>query len=89
MFSAHPDSPPVLRFYTWNKPTLSLGCFQDYKKVVSEPFIVHNKMDVVRRITGGRSVLHQYEVTYAVVAPQTGVFEGKRCSKRTGGSRKR
>lgn len=75
--SLRPDSAPILRFYTWEKPTLSLGCFQDYKKVVCEPFIVHNKIDVVRRITGGRSVLHQDEVTYAVVAPQTGVFEGQ------------
>jgi lipoate-protein ligase A len=75
--SIRPDSAPVLRFYTWKKPTLSLGCFQNYKKVVCEPFIVHNKIDVVRRVTGGRSVLHQYEVTYAVVAPQTGVFEGQ------------
>lgn len=73
---AGPDRPPTLRFYTWTNPTLSLGCFQDYKKVVSEPFIVHNKMDVVRRITGGRSVLHHKEVTYAVVAPLAGDFQG-------------
>lgn len=76
MLCVRPESAPVLRFYTWQRPTLSLGCFQDYKKVVCAPFIVHNKIDVVRRMTGGRSVLHQYEVTYAVVAPQTGVFEG-------------
>lgn len=77
MLCVRPESAPVLRFYTWQRPTLSLGCFQDYKKVVCDPFLVHNKIDVVRRITGGRSVLHQYEVTYAVVASQTGVFEGQ------------
>ena len=69
--SLEPDSLPVLRFYTWERPTLSLGYFQDYERVVSEPFVVHNKIDVVRRITGGRAVLHDIEVTYAVVSLNT------------------
>jgi lipoate-protein ligase A len=63
------DNEPVLRFYTWQRPTLSLGFFQKYKKVVHEPFCVHNNIHVVRRITGGRAVLHHVEVTYAVIAP--------------------
>ena len=71
---ADPGTPPVLRFYTWQRPTLSLGYFQDYKTVVWEPFLVHNKIDVVRRITGGRAVLHHREVTYAIVAPLTDRF---------------
>ena len=71
---AMPGTAPVLRFYTWERPTLSLGYFQDYKKVVLDTFCVHNNIDVVRRITGGRSVLHQYEVTYAVVAPLEKLF---------------
>ncbi len=70
-----PDAPPVVRFYSWERPTLSLGYFQDYKRVVCEPFCVHNKIDVVRRITGGRAVLHQFEVTYAIVAPLQHTFE--------------
>ena len=68
------DRPPVLRFYTWQKPTLSLGYFQQYKRVVQESFVVHNNIDVVRRITGGRAVLHQYEVTYALAGPLTNIF---------------
>ena len=68
-------SAPVLRFYTWQRPTLSLGFFQQYKRVVQESFVVHNNIDVVRRITGGRAVLHQWEVTYALVAPLIGIFE--------------
>jgi lipoyl(octanoyl) transferase len=66
---ADADSRPLLRFYSWLPASLSLGYFQNYKRVVNRQFCVHNKIDVVRRITGGRSVLHQYEVTYAVVAP--------------------
>jgi lipoyl(octanoyl) transferase len=68
---------PVLRFYTWKKPTLSLGFFQDYKRVVSESFIMHNNIDVVRRITGGRAVLHQFEVTYALGGPLKNHFADK------------
>ena len=30
---------------------------------------MHNNIDVVRRITGGRAVLHQFEVTYALAGP--------------------
>ena len=36
---------------------------------------MHNNIDVVRRITGGRAVLHQWEVTYAIAAPLDGIFE--------------
>jgi len=72
---ANSGTCPVLRLYSWERPTLSLGYFQNYKRVVCEPFCVHNKIDVVRRITGGRAVLHHYEVTYAVVAPLQHVFE--------------
>jgi lipoate-protein ligase A len=77
--SAIENEQPTLRLYTWQRPTLSLGYFQDYKRVVCEPFIVHNKIHVVRRPTGGRAVLHDLEMTYAVAAPlDRGVF--KNCS---------
>jgi lipoyl(octanoyl) transferase len=69
-----PNDPPILRFYSWERPTLSLGYFQDYKRVVVESFLLHNNIDVVRRPTGGRAVLHDKEVTYAVIANLNGVF---------------
>jgi lipoyl(octanoyl) transferase len=66
---------PVLRLYTWEHPTLSLGYFQNYKSVVCEAFCVHNNIHVVRRFTGGRAVLHHLEMTYAIAAPlDRGVF---------------
>jgi lipoate-protein ligase A len=71
-----PQSRPVLRFYSWRTPTLSLGYFQKYKTIVQEPFCVDNNIDVVRRLTGGRAVLHHEEVTYAVVASlEHGTFQ--------------
>ena len=75
---ANSGTCPVLRLYSWERPTLSLGYFQNYKRVVCEPFCVHNKIDVVRRLTGGRAVLHDEEVTYAVVASlEQGTFKGR------------
>jgi lipoyl(octanoyl) transferase len=72
---ADPETEPALRFYTWREPTLSLGFFQHYKRVVSESFLVHNKIHVVRRITGGRAVLHDREMTYALAGPLQGTFK--------------
>lgn len=44
--------PPILRFYTWSRPTLSLGFHQ--KQIPIAP----DSIPLVRRPTGGRAVLH-------------------------------
>lgn len=57
----------TLRLYRWARPTLSLGRFQDIGSVdLGE--CRRLGVDVVRRATGGRAVLHDDEVTYSVVA---------------------
>ena len=62
---------PTLRFYGWAAPTISVGYLQD-----SGPFTRFG-LPVVRRITGGRAVLHDMELTYSVVAGRAnGVFSG-------------
>jgi len=61
---------PTLRFYGWDPPTLSLGYAQSFSKEVDEEACRRAGIDIVRRPTGGRAVLHQYELTYAVVAPE-------------------
>ncbi|HUX47374.1 MAG TPA: lipoate--protein ligase family protein [Desulfosporosinus sp.] len=68
---AHTSNPqPVLRFYGWNPATLSLGYAQSYHKEVNEEACRAEGIDIVRRPTGGRAVLHQYELTYSVIAPE-------------------
>ena len=60
-------SPPTLRLYRWSRPSLSIGHFQK----ISEVNIDYcNKMDypVVRRLTGGRAILHDEELTYSFSA---------------------
>ena len=61
---------PLLRFYGWKPATLSLGYAQSYAKEVNEEACRLEGIDIVRRPTGGRAVLHQYELTYSLIAPE-------------------
>lgn len=61
-------APPTIRFYGWNPPTLSIGFFQDVEREVDLKAIQQKGLGLVRRNTGGRAVLHHYELTYSVVA---------------------
>lgn len=60
-------SLPVLRLYRWRPAAVSLGYFQR-NEVVNRAFCHSYGIDIVRRLTGGRAVLHGQEVTYAVIA---------------------
>jgi lipoate-protein ligase A len=60
-------SYPVLRLYGWSVPTLSLGRFQDALQSVDQGFCRDRGIPLVRRPTGGAAVLHDREVTYALV----------------------
>ncbi len=61
-------SPPILRLYLWKPPAVSMGYFQSAEKTVDLKKCKDRGVDVVRRITGGRAVLHEDEITYSVCA---------------------
>lgn len=61
-------APPTLRLYGWSPPCLSLGRHQGIE-AADLAFCRSEGIDVVRRPTGGRALLHHLELTYAVVAP--------------------
>jgi len=61
-------TPPTLRVYEWSPVALSVGFFQSIEEDINEPKCRKEGIDVVRRKTGGRSVLHKDELTYSVVA---------------------
>ena len=61
-------SPPTLRLYGWNPPCLTLGRHQR-TDAADLDFCRAEGIDVVRRPTGGRALLHHLELTYAVIAP--------------------
>jgi lipoate-protein ligase A len=62
------DAMPVLRFYGWAPPAVSLGRFQKIEKAVNADACKRLGLDIVRRITGGRAVLHHTELTYSIVS---------------------
>jgi len=62
------DSLPTLRLYDWKPACLSLGYAQPFTDV-DIPRLQEHEWDMVRRLTGGRAVLHTDEITYAVIAP--------------------
>jgi lipoate-protein ligase A len=61
-------SPPALRLYTWSPPCISIGYFQDIKEVNIQE-CKRQKIDIVRRLTGGKAVLHNKEITYSIISP--------------------
>ncbi len=60
--------PPTLRLYAWEPPCISLGLAQPVSDVDIDA-LKQSGWQLVRRITGGRAVLHTDELTYAVIAP--------------------
>lgn len=76
-------SLPTLRFYAWSPPCLSLGRSQGLAEADLAACRAAG-IDVVRRPTGGRSILHTDELTYSVSLLQTdprtkgGIVEGYR-----------
>ena len=59
------EALPTLRLYSWNPPCLSLGHAQSFADVDMEQVKAHG-WEVVRRLTGGRAILHTDELTYSV-----------------------
>ena len=59
---------PTLRLYGWSPPCLSLGRHQGVNAADLD-FCAEHGIDVLRRPTGGRALLHHLELTYSLVAP--------------------
>lgn len=66
-------SSPTLRFYGWNKTSLTIGRFQRTNSI-NFPYCKKIGIPIIRRPTGGRGVLHQEELTYSFSAFNEGVF---------------
>lgn len=70
------DPKTIVRFYTWIRPTVSLGRNQKIEKAVDAGYCRENGIAVVHRPTGGRAVLHDDELTYAVISNDSSYFGG-------------
>jgi lipoate-protein ligase A len=62
--------PATIRFYEWEVPTLSIGYFQRVAKEIDMEEVEKRGFGFVRRQTGGRSVLHDRELTYSVIVSE-------------------
>lgn len=74
-----------MRFYRWTPPCVSLGKFQPAEGNVQLENCARLGIDVVRRPTGGRAILHQHEVTFSILVAEkdlpeagTGVMDSYR-----------
>lgn len=59
---------PIFRLYGWSPACISLGRNQD-DSFLDREFLKVNNIDVVRRLTGGRALLHDDEITYSYICP--------------------
>jgi lipoate-protein ligase A len=67
-------SPPTLRLYQWDRPSVSLGYFQKIADI-NTGYCRTKGYPVVRRLTGGRAILHDAELTYSLSSPaDSGLF---------------
>ena len=61
---------PVLRFYSWDKPSVSIGYFQKVEEAAKK----FEGVPVVRRISGGGTVQHGKDLTFSLSIPVKNPF---------------
>jgi lipoate-protein ligase A len=70
------DSPfPIVRFYTWPGYAISVGRNQDPGKRLDLESCGRDGLEVVRRPTGGKELLHGNDICYSVIWPSAGTKE--------------
>lgn len=67
---------PIFRLYGWSPACVSLGRNQK-NDFIDEYFLKENNIDIVRRLTGGRALLHADEITYSFVCPVSYLENGE------------
>lgn len=62
---------PTIRFYGWERPSLTVGHFQNVERTIDFHGIQKHNCDFVRRLTGGSAVLHDDELTYSIIVTES------------------
>lgn len=71
---------PIFRLYGWSPYCVSLGRNQK-DDFIDEKFLKEHNIDLVRRLTGGRALLHADEITYSFVCPVSYLKNGENVVK--------
>lgn len=67
---------PIFRLYAWSPACVSLGRNQS-DDFLDKEFLKSKNIDVVRRLTGGRALLHDKELTYSFICPVSSLKNGE------------
>ncbi len=67
---------PIFRLYGWSPACVSLGRNQK-SDFLDLDFLKQNNIDYVRRLTGGRALLHDNEITYSYICPVSFLENGE------------
>lgn len=70
------SSPPTIRIYSWQRPSISLGCLQPITDKLDLDYCQTEGIEVVRRITGGRAVIHGSDVTFSIAIRECDLPKG-------------
>ncbi len=71
------DNLITLRIYTWEKPSITIGCMQKAEEILDLAAVKRDGVEWVRRPTGGRAVLHQNDLTYSCTFSKKNEAMGK------------
>ncbi|MEK6948692.1 MAG: biotin/lipoate A/B protein ligase family protein [Nanoarchaeota archaeon] len=61
---------PTLRVYGWKPAAISIGYNQDIENEINADYCKKSNIEIVRRITGGKAVFHDKEITYSFILPE-------------------
>jgi lipoate-protein ligase A len=73
---------PTVRWYRWDRPTISLGYFQSRDTAGFDERL--KKLPIVRRLSGGGAIVHHHELTYACALPASHPLAGAHRTLYTG-----
>ena len=63
----------VFRIYEWKQPCITYGKFQQIEKQINKKACLQDNIQLVKRPTGGRAILHFHEITFSILFPSEAV----------------
>lgn len=67
-------STPILRFYEWERPSLTYGYFIHPERWLHTQILQEEKIDMARRPTGGGVVFHMWDLAFSFLLPSSSSF---------------